>query len=168
VSLAGDSHRLCVMAEMSCHESYPRDLRPSRLLWPGREPRARSKQRRGGLSNIRSFVTLDTVIRRRAVDRARQGQGVTPICCWHTTVVEAAPISDRRELVGATWTRCGPRARRASPARRLRRLDLRRWVVGLPGLEPGTSSLSAIEGSPLCNPAFSQVAHDRQGRSNAL
>jgi hypothetical protein len=31
-------------------------------------------------------------------------------------------------------------------------------VVGLPALEPGTSSLSAIEGSPLCEPAFSQVA----------
>jgi hypothetical protein len=40
--------------------------------------------------------------------------------------------------------------------------------VGLGGLEPPTSSLSAIEGSPLCNPAFSQVAADRQGRSNAL
>jgi hypothetical protein len=28
--------------------------------------------------------------------------------------------------------------------------------------------LSAIEGSPLCNPAFSQVARNRKGRSNAL
>jgi hypothetical protein len=28
--------------------------------------------------------------------------------------------------------------------------------------------LSAIEGSPLCNPAFSQVAADRRGRSNAF
>jgi hypothetical protein len=40
--------------------------------------------------------------------------------------------------------------------------------VGLGGLEPPTSSLSAIEGSPLCNPAFLQVVRDRQGRSNAL
>ena len=47
-----------------------------------------------------------------------------------------------------------------------------RWseacVVGLPGLESGTSSLSVIEGSPLCGAAFSQVAADRQGRSNAF
>jgi hypothetical protein len=28
--------------------------------------------------------------------------------------------------------------------------------------------LSAIEGSALCGPAFSQVAGDRQGRSNAF
>ena len=41
-------------------------------------------------------------------------------------------------------------------------------VVGLAGLEPGTSSLSAIEGSALCGPAFSQVARDRKGRSNAF
>jgi hypothetical protein len=41
-------------------------------------------------------------------------------------------------------------------------------VVGLPGLEPGTSSLSAITRLPLCNPAFLQVVRDRQGRSNAL
>ena len=46
--------------------------------------------------------------------------------------------------------------------------DLSPLVVGLGGLEPPTSSLSAIEGSPLCNPAFSQVAADRRGRSNAL
>jgi hypothetical protein len=41
-------------------------------------------------------------------------------------------------------------------------------VVGLPGLEPGTSSLSAITRLPLCNPAFLQVVLDRRGRSNAL
>ena len=41
-------------------------------------------------------------------------------------------------------------------------------VVGLPGLEPGTSSLSAIERLPLCNPAFSQVVRDCRGSSNAL
>jgi hypothetical protein len=62
----------------------------------------------------------------------------------------------------------GPSRQRARPARCRQCSDLRRWVVGLPGLEPGTSSLSAIEGSPLCNPAFLQVARDRQGRSNAL
>jgi hypothetical protein len=39
---------------------------------------------------------------------------------------------------------------------------------GLAGLEPAASSLSAITRSPLCNPAFSQVACDRRGRSNAL
>jgi hypothetical protein len=62
----------------------------------------------------------------------------------------------------------GPSRQRTLPARCRQRSDLRRWVVGLPGLEPGTSSLSAIEGSPLCGPAFSQVAADRRGRSNAF
>ena len=38
----------------------------------------------------------------------------------------------------------GPSRRRALPARCRQRCDLRRWVVGLPGLEPGTSSLSGI------------------------
>jgi hypothetical protein len=41
-------------------------------------------------------------------------------------------------------------------------------VVGLPGLEPGTSSLSAIQGLTPCGPAFSQVARERQGRSYPL
>jgi hypothetical protein len=41
-------------------------------------------------------------------------------------------------------------------------------VVGLAGLEPAPSSLSAIEGSPLCGPAFSEVAPNRQGQSNAF
>jgi hypothetical protein len=34
----------------------------------------------------------------------------------------------------------GPSRQRACPARCRQRSDLRRWVVGLPGLEPGTSS----------------------------
>src|SRR4029450_12961901 len=45
---------------------------------------------------------------------------------------------------------------------------VRGHFVGLGGLEPPASSLSAIMGLPLCNPAFLQVARDRQGRSNAL
>jgi hypothetical protein len=40
----------------------------------------------------------------------------------------------------------GPGWQRAFPAGRRQRCDLREWVVGLPGLEPGTSSLSGIEG----------------------
>ena len=40
----------------------------------------------------------------------------------------------------------GPSRRRARLARCRQRSDLRRWVVGLPGLEPGTSSLSGIVG----------------------
>jgi hypothetical protein len=40
--------------------------------------------------------------------------------------------------------------------------------VGLGGLEPPASSLSAITRSPLCGPAFSQVACDRRGSSNAF
>ena len=40
--------------------------------------------------------------------------------------------------------------------------------VGLPGLEPGTSSLSGIEGSALCGPAFPQVACERQGPRDAF
>src|SRR4029450_5858440 len=35
-------------------------------------------------------------------------------------------------------------------------------------LEPPTSSLSAIGGLPLCNPAFLQVVRIRNRRSNAL
>jgi hypothetical protein len=38
----------------------------------------------------------------------------------------------------------GPGWQRAFPAGCRQRCDLREWVVGLPGLEPGTSSLSAI------------------------
>src|SRR5215216_4110481 len=41
-------------------------------------------------------------------------------------------------------------------------------TVGLGGLEPPTSSLSGIEGSALCAPAFSQVAGERQGRRDAF
>jgi hypothetical protein len=62
----------------------------------------------------------------------------------------------------------GPGWQRAFPACCRQRSELRRWLVGLPGLEPGTSSLSAITRSPPCRPACSQVAADRQGQSNAL
>jgi hypothetical protein len=41
-------------------------------------------------------------------------------------------------------------------------------LVGLAGLEPAPSSLSAITRLPLCNPAFLQVMRDRKGRSNVL
>ena len=41
-------------------------------------------------------------------------------------------------------------------------------AVGLAGLEPAASSLSAIGGLPLCNPAFLQVKRVRKGRSNAF
>jgi hypothetical protein len=56
----------------------------------------------------------------------------------------------------------GPSRQRARPARCRQRSDLRRWVVGLPGLEPGTSSLSAIQGSAPCGPLFPQLAADRR------
>jgi hypothetical protein len=46
--------------------------------------------------------------------------------------------------------------------------QLKAAVVGLAGLEPGTSSLSGIEGSALCGPAFPQVAGDRKGRRDAF
>jgi hypothetical protein len=45
---------------------------------------------------------------------------------------------------------------------------VRSGVVGLPGLEPGTSSLSGIEGEALCGPVFSQVTAERQGRRDAF
>src|SRR5215208_7215101 len=41
-------------------------------------------------------------------------------------------------------------------------------MVGLPGLEPGTSSLSGIEGSALCGSAFPQVTVERQGPRDAF
>ena len=46
--------------------------------------------------------------------------------------------------------------------------QLKTGVVGLAGLEPAGSSLSGIEGSALCGPAFSQVAGERQGRRDAF
>jgi hypothetical protein len=45
---------------------------------------------------------------------------------------------------------------------RSRRLSL---LVGLPGLEPGTSSLSATHREPLCGPPLPQVASDCRHRS---
>jgi hypothetical protein len=41
--------------------------------------------------------------------------------------------------------------------------DLLGLLVGLPGLEPGTSSSSEIDGCALCYPAFLQLAliHER-------
>jgi hypothetical protein len=44
----------------------------------------------------------------------------------------------------------GPGRQRARPARCWQRSALRRWVVGLPGLEPGTSSLSEIDSRAPC------------------
>jgi hypothetical protein len=41
-------------------------------------------------------------------------------------------------------------------------------VVGLAGLEPAASSLSGIEGSALCGPAFSQAASERHGQRDAF
>ena len=46
--------------------------------------------------------------------------------------------------------------------------DLLGWVVGLPGPEPGTSSLSAKYREPLCYTPFLQVMLDRSGRSYVL
>src|SRR5215218_4368210 len=57
---------------------------------------------------------------------------------------------------------------RRSPRGRAAFRLVRGRIVGLGGLEPPTSFLSAIEGSPLCGPAFPQVALDRQGPSNAF
>ena len=59
-----------------------------------------------------------------------------------------------------------------SPSARTRRDPvvplLRGHLVGLGGLEPPPSSLSAITRLPPCRPAYPQVARDRHGRSNAL
>jgi hypothetical protein len=62
----------------------------------------------------------------------------------------------------------GPGWRRAFPARCRQRCDLREWLVGRPGLEPGTSSLSGIEGSALCGTPFPQVTAQRRGRRDAF
>jgi hypothetical protein len=64
------------------------------------------------------------------------------------------------------WRRSGATANNGYQRRAFPQLNV--GVVGLAGLEPAASSLSAIEGPPLCKPAFSQVAADRQGRSNAF
>jgi hypothetical protein len=79
------------------------------------------------------------------------------------------------ETVLWTWpmTRSGNQVRVLNPntPRSLRRRTrqpaflLVRVAVGLPGLEPGTSSLSATHREPLCAPPFPQVTSDRRGRS---
>jgi hypothetical protein len=56
----------------------------------------------------------------------------------------------------------GPGRQRALPARCRQRCDLREWVVGLPGLEPGTSSLSGIDGRAPCYRASSQATSIRE------
>ncbi len=43
----------------------------------------------------------------------------------------------------------GPGWQPALPARGRQRSDLRGWLVGLPGLEPGTSSLSGMRSNRL-------------------
>ena len=54
----------------------------------------------------------------------------------------------------------GPGRQRTRPARCRQRCDLRRWVVGLPGLEPGTSSLSGF-----CHRLVSPGSHLRPART---
>jgi hypothetical protein len=60
------------------------------------------------------------------------------------------------------------RARWMSDEEQLASALVRGHFVGLGGVEPPTSSLSAITRSPLCNPAFLQVVGDRKRQSNAL
>jgi hypothetical protein len=67
---------------------------------------------------------------------------------------------------GCILDRCAPATHERSYERTPRLVafpQVNAGVVGLAGLEPAASSLSAIVGSPLCNPAFLQVAADRQG-----
>jgi hypothetical protein len=46
--------------------------------------------------------------------------------------------------------------------------QVRNGMVGLAGLEPAASSLSEIEGSALCYPAFSQVVSIRKRRRDGV
>jgi len=55
----------------------------------------------------------------------------------------------------------GPSRQRARLARCRQHSDLRRWVVSLPGLEPGTSSLSVVMGR------WSTPAHEKWQRGRA-
>jgi hypothetical protein len=46
--------------------------------------------------------------------------------------------------------------------------ELGEWLVGLPGLEPGPSSLSEIDGQAPCYPAFAQAVRLRQWRRDGV
>ena len=78
----------------------------------------------------------------------------------------------RSDPVGMEWHAGGTNraARPEGPPSMIDRggRDLLGWLVGLPGLEPGTSSLSGIEGSALCGPAFSQVAARASGAKGCV
>jgi len=84
--------------------------------------------------------------------------------CWSDN-----PSRARKEA-GPTDFVADQRCIRAGRSLRRERafLLVRGRMVGLGGVEPPTSSLSAIGGSPLCNPAFWQVVRIRNRRSNAL
>jgi len=64
-----------------------------------------------------------------------------------------------------------PRSTRTPPPPRSSQRPRGRLVLPIfipQGWPPAMSHLSGIEGSALCGPAFSQVARERQGRSNAF
>ena len=97
-------------------------------------------------------------------------------CAPETDVRDVSPIASKRAGQRAMRLLEGPtpvaglaiKRSRLSPRGGATFLLVRGRIVGLGGVEPPTLSLSAIGGSPLCNPAFSQVATNRQGRSNAF
>jgi hypothetical protein len=101
--------------------------------------------------------------RSEAQDEAAARGGRT--CCvaavggWVATTVRGGrgacrPSGRARRGRGACWgmgvrPQRGPGWQSALPARGRQRSDLRGWVVGLPGLEPGTSSLSGMRSNRL-------------------
>jgi hypothetical protein len=95
-------------------------------------------------------ITLDRAACRSTLDRNRLG-GSNARMRSETAV--------RKQLLGAAAIENDHR--RAFP-------QLNSGVVGLAGLEPAASSLSATWREPLCQAPFSQVTLDRSGRSYVL
>jgi hypothetical protein len=111
---------------------------------------------------------------RRSSAVMRSSTAVRPPAIRSASSPNSKHTGERRDAKsGATKPRPHPQTDASDCAGTWKRSDQHfRWsrgcFVGLAGLEPAPSSLSAIKRLPLCNPAFLQVARIRNKRSNAL
>ena len=151
---------------------------PVGVLWPA-APSAERYARRGSDDSVSKVTPSGVSSELGGTDRPRNRDGFghrskadhlrrSHECgAVKRLVRRAVPAQDGnrpQDLIPTGCIQLGWRREAERPAFALVKVGL----VGLAGLEPAASSLSAIEGSALCGPAFSQVAGDRQGRSNAF
>jgi hypothetical protein len=117
------------------------------------------------LNPARSTSTQSNALYDRcATERRRPGELRERQTCWSGGVraegerrTPPTLVADQR-CIEVGWTQ---EERMAFPL-------VRAGLVGLGGGEPPTSSLSGIEGSALCGPAFPQVTAERQGRRDTF